>query len=175
MSDGLINCKTIPEFLKVLKDNDIQYVDFLFTDMRGKLQHTAQHIDTIDKEFLEDGVMFDGSSIAGWKAINESDMILMPDPGTAVMDIFMKEPTLIIRCDVIEPSTMKGYTRDPRSAAELTKLARRVQALRPHVDARLAFLELSLPSFEQVIAGARAHEVASGRQAEGARRGARPR
>jgi glutamine synthetase len=115
MSDGLINCKTIPEFLKVLKDNDIQYVDFLFTDMRGKLQHTAQHIDTIDKEFLEDGVMFDGSSIAGWKAINESDMILKPDVTKACFDPFAAQPTVKIFCDVFEPSTGKNYDRDPRS------------------------------------------------------------
>ena len=72
----------------------------------------------VDESFFEDGKMFDGSSIAGWKGINDSDMILMPDAATAVIDVFTEEPTLIIRCDVIEPSTMQGYERDPRSARE---------------------------------------------------------
>lgn len=118
MSDGLLNCKTIPEFLKVLKDNDIQYVDFIFTDMRGKMHHLAQHIDTVDKELMEDGVMFDGSSIAGWKAINESDMILKPDVTKACFDPFAAQPTVKIFCDVFEPSTGKNYVRDPRSIAK---------------------------------------------------------
>src|SRR3954471_3017338 len=90
-------------FFKKLKENDIQYVSFRFTDMRGKLQHTAQHISTVDADLLKDGVMFDGSSIAGWKAINESDMILMPDVATARLDPFAAQPTLNVFCDVYEP------------------------------------------------------------------------
>jgi glutamine synthetase len=105
------------EFFKILKDNDIEYVAFRFTDLRGKLQHTAQHISTIDENLLTDGVMFDGSSIAGWKAINESDMILMPDLSTAQLDPFAAQPTLDVFCDVYEPSTGQPYSRDPRSIA----------------------------------------------------------
>lgn len=102
----------------LIQTHDVKYVDLRFTDMRGKLQHTAQHISTIDADFFKTGLMFDGSSIAGWKAINESDMILMPDPATAVMDPFAAQPTLIIMCDVLEPATGENYARDPRSIAK---------------------------------------------------------
>ena len=85
---------------------------------RGKWQHTAQHVSTIDADVFTDGFMFDGSSIAGWKAINESDMILMPDPATAVMDPFSAKPSLILICDIVEPSTGQPYSRDPRSTAK---------------------------------------------------------
>ena len=105
------------EFLKQLKENDIEYVAFRFTDLRGKLQHTAQHISAIDEDLLADGVMFDGSSIAGWKAINESDMILQPDLSTAQLDPFAAQPTMDVFCDVYEPSTGQPYSRDPRSIA----------------------------------------------------------
>ncbi|HEY1940771.1 MAG TPA: type I glutamate--ammonia ligase, partial [Roseiarcus sp.] len=81
-------------------------------------QHTAQHVSTIDEEVFRDGIMFDGSSIAGWKAINESDMILMPDPDTAVMDPFSAKASLILFCDIVEPSTGQAYNRDPRSTAK---------------------------------------------------------
>jgi glutamine synthetase len=104
--------------LEMLKEKDVQYVDFRFTDPRGKWQHTAQHITTINEDTFSDGIMFDGSSIAGWKVINESDMILLPDPATAVMDPFSAQPTLILFCDVLEPSTGQGYTRDPRTIAK---------------------------------------------------------
>jgi glutamine synthetase len=104
-------------FFKKLKDNDVQYVSFRFTDLRGKLQHTAQHISTVDEDLLRDGVMFDGSSIAGWKSINESDMILMPDLSTAQLDPFTAQPTMNVFCDVYEPATGKPYSRDPRSIA----------------------------------------------------------
>ncbi len=110
--------KSTNEFLKVLEENEIQYVDFNFTDMRGKWQHTAQHIDTIDKDFLEEGVYFDGSSIAGWKSINESDMKLAPDIAKYCLDPFAAQPTMKVFCDVIEPTTDKPYTRDPRSIAK---------------------------------------------------------
>ena len=102
----------------MLKEHDVEYVDLRFTDPRGKWQHTAQHVSTVDEDMLTDGIMFDGSSIAGWKAINESDMILMPDPDTAVMDPFAAQPTLIMFCDILEPSTGQPYSRDPRSTAK---------------------------------------------------------
>jgi glutamine synthetase len=102
----------------LIKEHDVKYVDFRFTDPRGKWQHLAHHISTINEDFLTDGVMFDGSSIAGWKAINESDMVLMPDLSTAVMDPFAAQPSLIIFCDVYEPSTGQPYSRDPRSTAK---------------------------------------------------------
>jgi glutamine synthetase len=104
--------------LKMIKDNDVKYVDFRFTDPRGKWQHTAQHVSTIDADAFKDGIMFDGSSIAGWKAINESDMILMPDASTAVMDPFSEQPSMILFCSIVEPSTGQPYARDPRSTAE---------------------------------------------------------
>ena len=106
------------DFFKMIKDNDAKFVDLRFTDTRGKEQHVTIPARTVGESFFEDGQMFDGSSIAGWKGINESDMILMPDPSTAVMDPFFADPTVIIRCDIIEPSTMQGYERDPRSVAQ---------------------------------------------------------
>ena len=106
------------DVLKMLKDNDVRYVDFRFTDTRGKEQHVTVPASTIDEGLFETGKMFDGSSISGWKGINESDMILMPDPDSAVMDPFFSDPTLNLRCDILEPSTMEGYVRDPRSVAK---------------------------------------------------------
>src|SRR5690606_19073834 len=103
---------------QMIKDNDVRYVDFRFTDPRGKWQHVAQHIDTVDEEMLEEGIMFDGSSIAGWKAINESDMSLRPDLSTAVMDPFAAQPQLILVCDVYDPTTGQPYNRDPRATAK---------------------------------------------------------
>ncbi|VAX13264.1 Glutamine synthetase type I [hydrothermal vent metagenome] len=104
--------------LKMIKDNGVKFVDFRFTDTHGKEQHVSVPSHTIDADLFTEGKMFDGSSIAGWKGINESDMILMPDPATAVMDPFTDEPTLILVCDVIEPTTGQGYERDPRSVAK---------------------------------------------------------
>jgi len=104
--------------LKMIKDNEVKFVDLRFTDTIGKEQHVTLPTSEINSGFFKDGKMFDGSSIAGWKGINESDMILMPDAPTAVMDPFMDEPTLNLRCDIIEPSDMKGYERDPRSIAK---------------------------------------------------------
>src|SRR3954447_24530370 len=91
--------------LDMIQEHDVKYVDFRFTDPRGKWQHLAHHIRTISEDFLTEGVMFDGSSIAGWKAINESDMVLMPYPVTAVLDPFAAQTSLIITCDVHEPGT----------------------------------------------------------------------
>jgi glutamine synthetase len=102
----------------MLKDEKFKFVDYRFTDTKGKEQHVSVPADMIDESTFEEGKMFDGSSIAGWKGINESDMILMPDPKTAVLDPFMQDRTLILRCDVIEPETMQGYERDPRSIAK---------------------------------------------------------
>ncbi len=108
----------VEKALKIIKDNDVKYVDFRFTDPRGKWHHTAQHISTIEADTFKDGIMFDGSSIAGWKAINESDMILMPDASTAVMDPFAEQPSMILFCSIVEPSTGQPYSRDPRSTAQ---------------------------------------------------------
>lgn len=104
--------------LKLIKDNDVKYVDLRFTDPRGKWQHLAMDVNVVDEDIFGDGVMFDGSSIAGWKDISESDMTLMPDPDTATMDPFSAQNSLIVFCDVIEPSTGEAYARDPRSAAK---------------------------------------------------------
>ena len=109
---------TAADVLSLLKDKEIKFVDLRFTDTKGKEQHVTVPAHTVDDGFFEDGKMFDGSSISGWKGINESDMILMPDPSTVVVDIFSEDATVNIRCDVIEPATMQGYNRDPRSTAK---------------------------------------------------------
>jgi len=106
------------DVLKRIKDESIKYVDLRFTDPRGKWQHVTFDQTLVDEEMFAEGTMFDGSSIAGWKAINESDMNLMPDPNTATMDPFFADPTLAIVCDVMEPSTMEPYSRDPRGIAK---------------------------------------------------------
>ena len=105
------------DVLKLMKEKEVKFVDFRFTDTRGKEQHVTFPASQIDEDTLKDGKMFDGSSISGWKGINESDMILMPDEDSAVMDPFSDESQLIIRCDIVEPNTMQGYERDPRSVA----------------------------------------------------------
>ncbi len=106
------------DVLKMIKDKEVQFVDLRFTDTRGKEQHVSMPSAVIDEEFFKDGKMFDGSSIAGWKGINESDMVLMPEASTAILDPFADETTLIVRCDILEPDTMQGYERDPRSVAK---------------------------------------------------------
>jgi len=106
------------KILGMIKEHDVKFVDFRFTDPRGKWQHTAKTASAVDDSTFADGVMFDGSSIAGWKAINESDMILMPDPDTAMLDPFTAQTTLVINCDVVEPSTGQFYSRCPRSTAK---------------------------------------------------------
>ncbi len=108
---------TAKSIMKMIADKDIAFVDFRFTDPRGKWQHTAQTASSLDEDVLNEGIMFDGSSISGWKAINESDMILKPDFNSAVLDPFTAQPSLILFCDIIEPSTGKRYDRDPRSTA----------------------------------------------------------
>ncbi len=104
--------------LNLIKENEARWVDLRFTDTRGKEQHVTIPSSEVDEDFFEEGKMFDGSSIAGWKGINESDMLLMPDDSTSVADPFTDDATIILRCTVVEPSTMQGYDRDPRSLAE---------------------------------------------------------
>ena len=109
---------TPAKVLDLLKDNEVKFIDFRFTDTIGKEQHVTVPAHTADEDLFEEGKMFDGSSISGWKGINESDMILMPDPDTAVLDPFCDEVTLQLRCNVVEPATMQGYDRCPRSLAK---------------------------------------------------------
>ena len=109
---------TAKDVLKLMKEKDVKYVDLRFTDPRGKWQHVTFDAALIDDEALTEGLMFDGSSIAGWKVINESDMKLMPDPSTAVIDPFFAQTTLVLVCDVLEPLTGEPYERDPRSIAK---------------------------------------------------------
>lgn len=109
---------SVENVLQMIQDEDVKFLDFRFTDTRGKEQHVSYPAHAIDEDTFSEGVMFDGSSVAGWKGINESDMILMPDATTAVLDPFMDDTTLIVRCDIVEPATMQGYERDPRSVAK---------------------------------------------------------
>jgi len=106
------------KILQEIKDKDVQYVDVRFTDTRGRLQHVTFDIDLVDEDFLEEGTMFDGSSIAGWKAINESDMLLKPDLTRAYIDPFYQQTTLFLFCDVVSPDTGEPYNRDSRSMAK---------------------------------------------------------
>ncbi len=106
------------KILKMIKDEEVQYVDFRFTDPRGKLQHVTFDVDMVDADLFEDGVMFDGSSIAGWKAINESDMVMMPDVDSVIIDPFYQQTTLAIVCDILEPGSYKPYNRCPRGIAK---------------------------------------------------------
>ncbi|WP_096086975.1 glutamate--ammonia ligase [Agaribacterium haliotis] len=103
--------------LTLIKESEARWVDLRFTDTKGKEQHVSIPTSEVDEDFFEEGKMFDGSSIAGWKGINESDMILMPDDSASVLDPFTDEPTVIVRCNIVEPSTGQGYERDPRSIA----------------------------------------------------------
>ncbi len=109
--------KTAKDVLQFIKDNDVKYVDLRFTDPKGKWQHVTFDLELVDEEFFSEGQMFDGSSIAGWKAINESDMLLMPVPETAQLDPFFAASTLSIVCNVLEPATGEPYSRDPRGIA----------------------------------------------------------
>ena len=109
---------TPAEVLGLIKERDVKFIDFRFTDTIGKEQHVTVPSRLADEDLFEEGKMFDGSSIAGWKGIDDSDMILLPDPATAVVDIFTEDATLNLRCNVIEPLTMQGYDRCPRSLAQ---------------------------------------------------------
>ena len=109
---------TAKDILKQIKDNDVKFVDLRFSDPKGKWHHVTMDVDCVDEDMFADGVMFDGSSIAGWKAINESDMVLMPDTETAHMDPFFAQSTMVIICDILDPISGEGYNRDPRSIAK---------------------------------------------------------
>ena len=109
---------SIQDVLKTMKDEDVQYVDVRFTDPRGKLQHVTLRHTEVDEDFFEEGFMFDGSSIAGWKSIEESDMKLIPDPDSVYIDPFYAEKTLCVHCTVVEPDTGESYDRDPRGCAQ---------------------------------------------------------
>ena len=106
------------DVLKLMKDEEVEYVDIRFTDVKGKLQHVTLVADLVDEDFFEEGFMFDGSSIAGWKSIDQSDMKLIPDPASAYIDPFYAEKTICVHCNVVEPDTNEPYSRDPRSTAE---------------------------------------------------------
>ena len=106
------------KILKTLEEKKYKFVDLRFCDTLGKEQHVSLPLSAVDEDLFEEGKMFDGSSISGWKGINESDMVLMPDVSTAVKDPFAEHKTMIIRCDVLEPNTMEGYNRCPRSLAK---------------------------------------------------------
>ncbi|AJE46356.1 type I glutamate--ammonia ligase [Celeribacter indicus] len=109
---------SIQDVLKTMKDEDVQYVDVRFTDPRGKLQHVTLRHTEVDEDFFEEGFMFDGSSIAGWKSIDQSDMKLIPDPDSVYIDPFYAEKTLCVHCTVVEPDTGEAYDRDPRGTAQ---------------------------------------------------------
>ena len=109
---------TASDIMKQIKDNDVKFVDLRFTDPRGKLRHVTMDVVAVDEDMFADGVMFDGSSIAGWKAINESDMVLMPDTETAHMDPFFAQSTMVIVCDTLDPISGEAYNRDPRGTAK---------------------------------------------------------
>ena len=120
--------------LKMIKDKEVKFVDLRFTDPRGKWQHVTFDLSLIDEDAFTHGLMFDGSSIAGWRAINESDMTLMPDPDSAVIDPFFAQTTLAIFCDIHEPTTGQSYNRCPRSIA---KAAEKYLAIHRHWRHRL--------------------------------------
>jgi glutamine synthetase len=109
---------SVENVLALIQENEVKFIDLRFTDTKGKEQHISIPSHQVDADFFEDGKMFDGSSVAGWKGINESDMVMMPDAASAVLDPFTADPTLNVRCDILEPTTMQGYDRDPRSIAK---------------------------------------------------------
>ncbi|WP_447469294.1 glutamate--ammonia ligase [Vibrio harveyi] len=109
---------SVENVLSLIQENEVKFVDLRFTDTKGKEQHISIPAHQIDADFFEEGKMFDGSSVASWKGINESDMVMMPDASSAVLDPFTEDATLNIRCDILEPATMQGYDRDPRSIAK---------------------------------------------------------
>ncbi|MFY2510045.1 glutamate--ammonia ligase [Vibrio pectenicida] len=109
---------SVENVLSLIQENEVKFVDLRFTDTKGKEQHISIPTHQVDADFFEEGKMFDGSSVAGWKGINESDMVMMPDASSAVLDPFTEDATLNIRCDILEPATMQGYDRDPRSIAK---------------------------------------------------------
>ena len=110
--------KSVKDVMNMVSENEVKFVDFRFTDTRGKEQHVTVPVSHFDEDRFTDGQAFDGSSVAGWKGIEASDMLLMPDPNTANIDPFFEETTLVLTCDVLEPGDGKAYDRDPRSIAK---------------------------------------------------------
>ena len=108
----------VADVFKLMKENDVKFVDLRFTDTRGKEQHVTVPAHAFGQDKFDDGHAFDGSSIADWKGIQASDMLLMPDPDSVRLDPFSDEVTMNVQCDVVEPSDGKGYDRDPRSIAK---------------------------------------------------------
>ena len=106
-----MNAKEVLEFAK---KNNVKIVDLRFTDFPGQWQHCSYPISEIDEDTFENGMGFDGSSIRGWQAINESDMLMVPDPETAFIDPFFDHPTLVMICNIEDPITRQPYSRDPR-------------------------------------------------------------
>lgn len=117
----VLNKEAMTRVFDLIQENGAEFVDLRFTDPKGKWHHTTQAVSTVDEDSFVDGFMFDGSSIQGWRAINESDMVLLPDPETAVMDPFAARPQLILICDVVDPKTGDLYTRDPRATAKMAE------------------------------------------------------
>lgn len=115
--------------LNLIKESEAKWIDMRFTDSHGKEQHVTIPVSDMGDDFFEEGKMFDGSSISGWKGINESDMILMPDDSASVLDPFSESTTIIVRCDIVEPATGQGYERDPRSVAKRAEEYLNLQAL----------------------------------------------
>lgn len=113
---------TVSDVLKLIKEKDVKFVDLRFTDTLGKEQHVSIPAKMADEELFESGKNFDGSSIKGWQSIHESDLTLLPDPTTSVLDPFSEETTLLVRCGVVDPTTMLGYHRDPRSLAKRAEI-----------------------------------------------------
>lgn len=118
MSSSVLKFKNKTELFKFIDEEEVEFIDLTMTDLRGKWHHTTQHVSAFDEDFLEAGAFFDGSSIEGWKDINESDMIMMPDISKATLDPFTAQKTLKIFCDIVDPNTGQAYNRDPRSIAK---------------------------------------------------------
>ena len=110
--------KTPADVMKMARDAGVKIVDFRFTDLLGTWQHTSKSIADVDEDVFEDGVGFDGSSIRGFQAINESDMLMMPDPETAQIDPYTQIPTMYVLCDIYDPRNGSRYSRDPRGVAQ---------------------------------------------------------
>jgi len=173
---------TPADVVKLIKEKEAKYADLRFTDTRGKEQHVTIPAHFVTEDFFVDGKMFDGSSIAGWKGINESDMILMPDAPTAVLDPFFEEATVNLRCDIIEPATMQGYERDPRSLAKRAEAYLKSTGI---ADSALFVPENEFFIFDKVHWGAEMHSAHhsidslqgswnSGTQVDDGNRGHRP-
>ena len=117
MSANILKFKSNTDLIKFIDENEIQFIDMNFTDMRGKWQHTAEHVSVFNEDMLKNGIFFDGSSIAGWRKIHESDMNIRPDINKVCIDPFSAQKTIKIFCDVYDPATGKPYERDPRFIA----------------------------------------------------------